>query len=77
MELPSPRSVAQPLVTLVTMRAMFSLEQGPRAQSPFNQVSTGVTTEPVVPFKKTWRRPLGLRQSDWGLAATAIKVLWH
>jgi hypothetical protein len=70
------RSVAQPVVMLVTMSAMLLLEQGPREQRPFNQVSTGVTTE-LDPAKKTWSRPLGLRQSDSELAATPRIVLWH
>ena len=71
------RSVAQPVVTLVTIVARSSLEQGPCAQRPFNQVSIGVTAELLVPCRKTWRRPPGLRHSALEEAATATRVLWH
>lgn len=71
------RSVAQPVVTFVTITDRSSLEQGPSAQRPFNQLSIGVTAELLVPCKKTWRRPLGLRHSALEEAATAMRVLWH
>ena len=62
---------------MVTIAEMSSLEQGPSAQRPFNQVSIGEMTEPLPPCKKTWRRPEGLRHEALGEAPTAIMVFWH